>query len=147
VHGKISSNHNPNDTNPNLTRRLSDKITMHTCNKDTIYLRDEVITKYLFNPNPTQYAIDFYSIHNGMDEDYAWFWSKPDCFVFFTRGAPPLHHGRVQELKMKNKMCQKNVTQRTTARAHALARVLTHHTTDWTLRRLTSRITPKNENK
>jgi hypothetical protein len=45
-------------------------------------------------------------------------WSKPDCFVFFTpRG--PLRHGRAKKTnrepkKMKNKMCQINVTDRRT---------------------------------
>jgi hypothetical protein len=57
-----------------LIRRLSDTFDLENqiygpyTSKDTIYFPGEVITTYPFSPNPTQYAIIFYSIYNGMDK-------------------------------------------------------------------------------
>jgi hypothetical protein len=63
-YGQISGNYNPNDTNPKLIRRQSDAFDL----ENQIYGLYTSKDTYPFNPNPTQYAIDFYSIYNGMNK-------------------------------------------------------------------------------
>lgn len=70
-YGRTKGNYNPHDSSPPLQRKISKafgpdlKIFGLFSGKNVGYRKGEVITIYPANQNPSQYAIDFYSMFTG----------------------------------------------------------------------------------